>query len=170
MPPQPLPPPDPPPGDPRRTPGDVVRAGQRTLERPPSERYGAPEPEPSRGGSPAKALVGAIVPALVGGGLLVLFAAPLAVAEPLVVVALVLGLATGVGTRLGGGDRVPVPRRRAIAIGAALGSVALAEVVVWQLALGEGGVLPFLDYQWLVFGPTTALQPVAAGLAAWATA
>ena len=84
--------------------------------------------------------------------------------------ALLLGLATGAGRRLGGGTRVPVPRRRAIAVAAALAAVALAEIVVWQLALGEGGVLPFLDYQWLVFGPIAILQPVAAGLAAWSTA
>jgi hypothetical protein len=100
----------------------------------------------------------------------VLLASPLAVVEPLVVVALLLGLGTGVGTRLGGGSRVPVPRRRAIAVVAALAAVALAEVVVWQLALGEGGVLPFLDYEWLAFGPIAILQPVAAGLAARATA
>ena len=99
-----------------------------------------------------------------------LLASPLAVVEPLVLVALLLGLGTGAGTRLGGGSRVPVPRRRAIAVVAALAAVALAEIVVWQLALGEGGVLPFLDYQWLVFGPIAILQPVAAGLAAWATA
>ena len=99
-----------------------------------------------------------------------LLASPLAVVEPLVVVALLLGLGTGTGTRLGGGSRVPVRRRRAIAIMAVLAAVVLAEIVVWRLALGEGGVLPFLDYQWLVFGPIAILQPVAAGLAAWATA
>jgi hypothetical protein len=148
----------------------VVRATQRTLERPPSERYVAAEAQPSASGSLPRALAGAVGPAVLGAGLLVLLASPLAVAEPLVIVALLLGLGTGFGTRLGGGSRVPVQRRRAIAVVAALAAVTLAEVVGWQLALGEGGVLPFPDYQWLVFGPTAVLQPVAAGLAAWATA
>ena len=147
-----------------------MRPSQRTLERPPSERYASAAAAPSPGGSLPRALIGAVGPATIGGGLLVLLASPLAVVEPLVVVALLLGLGTGVGARLGGGSRVPVPRRRAIAVVAALAAVALAEIVVWRLALGEGGVLPFLDYQWLVFGPIAILQPVAAGLAAWATA
>jgi hypothetical protein len=140
------------------------------LERPPSERYAPTDSERSPSGSLPRALAGAVGPAAIGAGLLVLLASPLAVAEPLVVVALLLGLGTGIGTRLGGGNRVPVPRRRAIAVVAAVAAVAVAEVVVWLLALGEGGVLPLLDYQWLVFGPVALLQPVAAGLAAWATA
>lgn len=115
-------------------------------------------------------LVGAVGPAAIGGGLLVLLGSPLAVSEPLVVVALLLGLGTGFGARLGGGSRVPIRRRRAIAVTAAIVAVAIAEIAIWQLALGEGGVLPFLDYQWLVFGPSAVLQPVAASLAAWATA
>ena len=86
------------------------------------------------------------------------------------VVALMLGLGTGAGTRLGGGSRVAVRRRRTVAVGAALAAVVLAEIVVWQLALGQGGVLPFLEFQWQVFGPVAVLQPLAAGLAAWATA
>ncbi len=159
-----------PPEAPRPTPGEVVRPSQRTLERPPSERYGPAEAPAVPRGSLPKAIAGAVVPAGIGGAFLVLLASPLAVVEPLVVVALLLGLGTGIGARLGGGHRVPVPRRRAIAVVAALAAVAVAEIVVWQLALGEGGVLPFLDYQWLVFGPLAILQPVAAGLAAWATA
>ena len=147
-----------------------MRPSQRTLERPPSERYATTETARSPGGSLPKALAGAVGPAAIGGGLLVLLASPLAVVEPLVVVALLLGLGTGAGARLGGGSRVPGPRRRAIAVVAALAAVTLAEILVWQLALGEGGVLPFLDYQWLVFGPIAILQPAAAGLAAWATA
>ena len=65
---------------------------------------------------------------------------------------------------------MPTGRRRTIAVAVALAGVAVAELVVWQLALREGGVLPFLDYQWLVFGPIAVLQPPVAALAAWATA
>lgn len=157
----------------RPTPGEVVRPAQRMLERPPSGRYvpsGGTEPSSARSGSLARALVGAIVPAAVGAIVLVVLASPLAVSEPLVVVALLLGLATGGGARLGGGGAVTVGRRRDLAVVVAVAAVAVAEVVVWQLALGEGGVLPFFDYQWTVFGPVALLQPLAAGLAAWATA
>jgi hypothetical protein len=158
------------PGEVGPSPCEVVRTPQRQLERPPSERYGAAAAPASPTGSVARAVVGAVGPAAVGAGLLVVLGSPLAIAEPLVVVALLLGLAAGAGARLGGGSRVAVPRRRAIAVTAAIAAVAVAEVVVWLLALAEGGVLPFLDYQWLVFGPAAFLQPVAAGLAAWATA
>lgn len=156
---------------PRPTPGEVVRPSQRALERPPSERYGtAAEAAPAASGSVLRSVVGAVGPAAIGGALLVLFGSPLAVSEPLVVVALLLGLGAGFGARLGGGSRVPVPRRRAIAVAVALAGVAIAEIVVWRLALGEGGVLPFFDYQWLVFGPIALLQPFAAGLAALSAA
>jgi hypothetical protein len=153
------------------TPGEVVPPTQRALVRPPSDRYAATaEAAATPSGSPARALLGAVGPAAIGCLLLVLLGSPLAVSEPLVIVALVLGLGTGVGTRLGGGSRVAPWRRRAIAVTAALASVALAEVAVWQLALGEGGVLPFLDYQGTVFGPIAVLQPIVAATAAWATA
>jgi hypothetical protein len=141
------------------------------LERPPSERYAAfAARAPGPTGSVPRALGGAVVPAAIGGVLLVLLGSPLAASEPLVLVALLLGLGTGLGTRLGGGTRVPAGRRRTIAVGAALASVAVAEVVVWRLAIGEGGVLPFLDYQLTVFGPIAALQPPVAAVAAWAAA
>lgn len=156
----------------RPTPGEVIRPRQRTLERPPSERYAdaAADDGPTLSGSAIRASIGALGPAAIGGLVLVMFASPLAVSEPLVLVALLLGLGTGVGARLGGGTRVPVRRRRTMAVAAALGAVVLAELAVWQLALGEGGVLPFFDYQWLVFGPVAVLQPIVAGSAAWATA
>ena len=157
---------------PRPTPGEVVRPSQRTLEHPPSERYAtAPvDAHTTPSGSAFRAAIGALGPAVIGGVLLVLFASPLAVSEPLVIVALLLGIGAGLGARFGGGKRVPVRRRRAIAVAVALGTVIVAELAVWQLALGEGGVLPFLDYQWLVFGPVAILQPIVAGSAAWAAA
>jgi hypothetical protein len=150
-------------------PGEVVRPAQRALDRPPSERYAA-ETAPTPSGSLPRALVGGAVPAAIGGVVLVAIGSVLAVSEPLVIVALLLGLVTGVGTRLGGGTRVPIGRRRTIAVAAALTAVGLAEVAIWQLALGQGGVLSFLDYQGLVFGPIAVLQPIVAGTAAWATA
>jgi hypothetical protein len=52
----------------------------------------------------------------------------------------------------------------------ALIAVAVAEFIVWRLALAEGGVLSLVDYEAQVFGPVAILQPVAAALAAWASA
>jgi hypothetical protein len=149
----------------------VVRPAHRPLQRPPSDRYAAAaETAPDPSGSVPRALVGAVGPAAIGAVLLVLLGSPLALSEPLVIVAVLLGLGTGAGTRLGGGTLVPTRRRRAIAVVVALLAVALAELAVWQLAIGQGGVLPFLDYQGLVFGPIAVLQPIVAGTAAWATA
>lgn len=167
----PAPPPPPPDATPQPTPGEVVRPAQRPLERPPSERYATKvgaAPPPS--GSVLRAILGAAVPAAIGGGLLVLLASPLALSEPLVVVALLVGLGTGRGAHFGGGTLVGHRRRRTIGVWFAVAAVALAEVVVWRLAIGEGGVLSFAEYQWLAFGPIAVLQPVAAGLAAWAAA
>jgi hypothetical protein len=88
----------------------------------------------------------------------------MALSEPLVLVAVLLGAVTGLGTRLGGGTSVPVRQRRAIAVAVALIAVAVAEFIVWRLALAEGGVLGFVDYQLQVFGPVAILQPIAAGM------
>ena len=163
--------PQPPADDGRPTPGEVVRPAQRALDRPPSERYaGAAETAPTPSGSLPRALVGAVAPAAIGGVVLVVLGSVVAISEPLVIVALLLGLGTGVGTRRGGGTWVPIGRRRAIGVVAALAVVGLAEVAIWQLAIGQGGVLSFLDYQGLVFGPIAVLQPIVAGTAAWATA
>jgi hypothetical protein len=171
----------PPPGGPPGRPGEVVpAAARRVLDRAPSERYaaaasasavaadGAAEWPPS--GSAPRAAVGAIVPAAIGAAILVILASPLALAEPLVAVALVAGLVTGLGARWGGGSAVARGRRRSIAVVLALVAIGVAEVLVWRLALAEGGVLSFLDYELQVFGPLAVLQPLAAGLAAWAAA
>jgi hypothetical protein len=155
-----------------QAPGETVPSSvRRVLDRPPSERYGtetAAEPAPS--GSLARAAVFAILAAAAGVAILVEIGSPMALSEPLVVVAAILGLATGIATRLGGGTLVPRRRRRALATAVALVAVGVAEFIVWRLALSEGGVLGFVDYQLQVFGPVVILQPVAAAIAAWATA
>jgi len=154
------------------SPGETVPSTvRRVLDRPPSERYGAEEPAPrARTGSLPRAAVFAILAAAVGAAILVEVASPMALSEPLVVVAALLGVATGVATRLGAGTSVPAGRRRALAVVVALAAVAVAEFIVWRLALAEGGVLGFVDYQLEVFGPIAILQPGAAGIAAAATA
>lgn len=156
----------------RPTTGEVVpKAVRRTLDRPPSERYRGIDgdgPSATPSGSGRRALAGALVPGIVGGGLLVLFGSPLSLSEPLVAVALALGIGTGLGARRGGGSRVPARRRKTLAVAVAVIAVVAAELVVWRLALAEGGVLGFTDYELQAFGPVSILQPLAAALAAWA--
>jgi hypothetical protein len=121
-------------------------------------------------GSTVRAIVGAAVAGLAGAAVVVILASPLALSGPLVVVALITGLAAGRGVRWGGGARVSTQRRRAIATAMVVAAIAAAQVVVWQLAIAEGGVLPFGEYLLQVFGPVAPLELVAAGLAAWASA
>jgi hypothetical protein len=154
-----------------RVPGETVPAAtRRTLDRPPSERYGVDTAAPEPSGSFAGAVVAALVAALAGGALLVVFASPLAMSEPLVLVALAVGVVAGRGTRWGGGTVVHVPRRRAIASIVVLLVLASAQVVIWRLAIGEGGVLPLVDYLLTVFGPVVPLELVVGTVAAWAAA
>ena len=158
----------------RSSPGEVVPPGRRVLAHPPSDRYAATDAPPdvlaSPTGSLARAAVGAIIPAGIGAAILIVLASPLALVEPLVVVAVLLGLVAGAGARWGGGTATPRSRRRLIAVVVGVLAVAVAEFIVWRLALAEGGVLPFADYALQVFGPVTILQPLSAALAAWATA
>ena len=153
-------------------PGETVPPTvRRVLDRPPSERYaGEVATGPAPTGSLARAAVFAILAAVPGAAILVEIGSPMALSEPLVLIAAGLGVATGIATRIGGGTGVPVGRRRMLAVAVALVAVGIAEFIVWRLALAEGGVLGFVDYQLQVFGPVAVLQPVAAGLAAWATA
>ena len=157
----------------RRAAGEVVPPTvRRTLPRAPSERYAGLESEDGSAtpptGSMRRALVVALVPGVVGGGLLVLFGSPLAIPEALVAIALALGVATGLAARRGGGSRVPLRRRKTLAVAVAVVAVFVAELVVWRLALAQGGDLGFADYQLQAFGPVAILQPIAAALAAWA--
>ena len=155
----------------RRVPGETVPAAtRRTLDRPPSERYGGDTAPPEPSGSWAHAVVAAVVPALAGVALLVVLASPLAMSEPLVLVALAVGVAVGRGARWGGGTAVPAPQRRAIASIVVLIALAGAQVVIWRLAIGEGGVLPLVDYLLTVFGPVAPLELVVGTVAAWAAA
>jgi hypothetical protein len=156
---------------PNPVPGETVPpAARRTLERPPSDRYAIREPESDRSGSTARTITGAAVPSLAGAAILIVLASPLALSEPLVLVALATGLAVGRGARWGGGRAVSTQRRRAIASAAVLLAIAVAQVAIWQLAIAEGGVLPLGDYLLQVFGPVVPLELVAGGAAAWASA
>jgi len=156
--------PDPVPGE------TVLPAARHRLEHPPSDRFAAAQREPDRGGSTVRAIAGAAAAGLAGAAILVILASPLALSEPLVLIALVTGLVAGRAARWGGGQAVSSRRRRAIAAAIVLVAIAAAQVVVWELAIAEGGVLPLGDYLVAVFGPVAPLELVAAGVAAWASA
>ncbi len=156
---------------PKPVPGEtVLPAARRRLERPPSDRFAIREPETARTGSTVRAIVGAAVASLAGAAILAILASPLALSEPLVLVALLTGLVAGRGARWGGGRVVSTRRRRVIATSIVLAAIAGVQVAVWQLAIAEGGVLPLGDYLVEVFGPVAPLEIVAGGVAAWATA
>jgi hypothetical protein len=151
--------------------GEAVPAAvRRRLEHPPSDRFVVPSPEPDVSGSLPRTVAGAALASLAGAVLLVVLASPLAVSEPLVLVALVTGILAGRGARWGGGRVVSRQRRRAIATVAVVLGIAAAQVAIWQLAIAEGGVLPLGEYLVAVFGPVAPLELIAGGAAAWATA
>jgi hypothetical protein len=156
---------------PNPVPGETLPpAARRRLEHPPSDRFAVSDLEPESTGSLVRAIVGAAVSSLAGAATIVILASPLALSEPLVLVALVTGLIAGRAARSGGGRAVSRRSRRTIAAAIVLGAIAGAQIVVWQLALSEGGVLPLGEYLLQVFGPVAPLELVAAGAAAWATA
>jgi hypothetical protein len=151
--------------------GEAVPAAvRRRLEHPPSDRFVVPSPEADVNGSLPRTVAGAALPSLAGAVLLVVLASPLAVSEPLVLVALLTGIVAGRGAKWGGGRVVSRQRRRAIATVAVVLGIAAAQVAIWQLAIGEGGVLPLGEYLVAVFGPVAPLELIAGGAAAWATA
>jgi hypothetical protein len=162
----------------RSTPGEQVPAERRLLDRPPSERYARVRSEAdedegldsARAGSIVRVLVGAVVAGVVGGATLIVLASPLALSEPLVIVAGLAGIAIGLAARWGAGSIVNRTRAKRIAAVVAALTIVVVEVVVWQLALAQGGVLPLVDYLAETFGLVVPLELVAAVVGAWATA
>jgi hypothetical protein len=161
-----------------RVPGEhVPPEARRLLDRPPGDRYlrradadQGEESESERGGSVVRLLVAAILAAAIGGAVSIVLASPLAISEPLVIVAGLGGIATGLAARWGGGSAVSRSRSRRIAVAIALLAVVIVQVAVWQLATAQGGVLPLVDYLAETFGLVVPLEFVAAAIGAWATA
>ena len=132
----------------------------------PWSRPGTNRPRP-RGASVARGLALAIVAAIVGGVAIVLLGGIVAVTAGLVVVAAATGWGVGVALRLGAGDRIAPRRRVVVAVILALAAVLVAQLGLWQYALREGGVLPFLDYLGEVYGPLVLLEAAGAAVVAW---
>lgn len=66
------------------------------------------------------------------------------------------------------GEGRPVARRNVawIAVGLAIGAVAVASVATWVVARGEGGTLGLVDYLLETFGAFVPGEAIVAGLAA----
>jgi hypothetical protein len=159
---------------------------RRTLDRPPSERYGeasggevAPgsaadlglDARGSKGEAPSGAL-GASRPEIAAGLtavatalLLVVLGGALASTSGLLFLAGVGGAFIGLLTA--GSTRSQRSRRR-LAIGLALAAVVAGAIGIWLVALGQGGTLEIVEFLWATTGilfPIVAL--VAALAAAW---
>jgi hypothetical protein len=141
---------------------------KRRLARAPGERFSGPDAGAAerRAGSIPRGIAAAAGVGLVGAALLVLLAGPLAADTPLVVVGLLTGAVVGEAIQRGTADAMDPGHRRIVALAIALAAIGGAEVVVWQLALAEGGVLPLLTYLLDTFGPIAPLTIVAAVAAA----
>ena len=158
--------------------GDAKGPGERRLDRPPSDRYGVTdepavppgsgEPGAAGQGSRPRALVSAIA-AAAGGGLMITVAGGLlTMTAGLVVIAALLGWVVGALVGLGASASPDRQRRRVLAVGLAIGGVALGQVGLWLLARQEGGTLDPVAYLAEVFGALVPLElALAAGFAWW---
>jgi hypothetical protein len=117
-----------------------------------------------------RGLAYAAIVAVIGALAIVVLGGVLTLTGGLFAVAAVIGYATAWALRLGAGSTLERRRRAYLALGLALGSVALGQLGLWLYALTEGGVLPLIDYLGEVFGPLVPIQAVIAGVVAWVTA
>lgn len=131
---------------------------RRLLDRPPSERYAA-APEVAPGSGTARRALRAIGAALAGAVVVALLGGPLSVTLGLIGVAAVIGWAIGSLARPSLG----------LAVGLAVGSVALGLVGIWLYARLEGGVLGLPEYLAAVQGPMVVVELAVAGLVAAGT-
>ena len=147
-------PPAPPATSARPEPGEP----RRVLDHPPSERYAA-APPPAADPMGASSALRAVLVALVGAAIVTFLGGPLSVTIGIVGVAAVIGWVIGSIVR----------PSLVLAVGLAIGSIALGLVGVWLFAGLEGGVLSLPDYLGQVHGPLVVIELAVAGLVAAAT-
>ena len=162
--------PAPQPGDrPPEAKGPTVR---RQLEVPPSQRY----VQTARGTAAGSEQGGPslVRGALIGGSVALFLALVLVVlgglftfTAGLIVVAVFLGRLTAVGVNAGAGEAGSQASRLAIAVGASLAAIAVAQVGLWLWAGVEGGRLGLFDFLGEVYGALVPLQFLLAGGTAW---
>jgi hypothetical protein len=144
--------------------------GERRLERPPSDRYRAAEPDdgpesPATGSGralafgSAAAILGAVTITIAGG--------IATITAGLLVIAAVVGWTVAVAVSTGARAAVAPSTVRRLAIVLAVASVGFGQVGLWLLGLNEGGVLALIDYLAEVFGVLVPLELAIAGLVAW---
>jgi hypothetical protein len=165
--------------DPTPPPTETTAAaspGERRLAHPPSDRYRDIEIEAEAAGLPDPAasvprgLAVSLVIGIVGAAAIVFLGGVLAVTFGLLVIAGTTGLAVSQGLRVGAREHLSARRRTGLAVGFALGAVALGQLGLWLYARTEGGVLAPLDYLWEVYGILVPLEFAAAAAAAWLSA
>ncbi len=150
--------------------------GERRLAHPPSDRYRAaaaasPTAETlDPAASVPRGIAIAATVALLGALAIVLLGGVMTVTIGLVIVAGTTGWGVATGLRFGAGGQLQPRRRVVAAVALAVGSVALAQLGLWQYARSEGGVLPPLEYLAEVFGLVVPLQFGAAAVVAWLVA
>jgi hypothetical protein len=132
---------------------------RRRLDHPPSDRYATPPPDDALDGLPSQRVIRALAAAVIGAAVMTLLGGPLSVTVGLLGIAAVTGWAVGSLARPSLG----------LAVGIALGSVAVGLVGIWLFARFEGGVLGLPDYLAAVHGLLVPLEFAVAGLVAAAT-
>lgn len=167
--------------------------GERRLDHPPSERYGAtpaagggiatprasdtaPPPTASgvsavsgatSGGTPARGIAFGAIAGIAGAALIVVFGGALAVSAGLLVVASAVGYAVGLATLIGSADTLHGAVRPWTAAGLAALGVLLGQVGLWLFARAEGGVLAPIDYLAQTFGLLVPVEVLLAAVVAW---
>ena len=153
-----------------RDPGE--RRPARTLDHAPSDRYREDEPPQDDVAPPppvARAIVFALLTAVVGSIAIAIAGGRLTITAGLLVIAAVLGYVVAVvlTTALGTNRSVGPNGRRGTAAAIALLSVALGQLGLWLIARNEGGVLAPIDYLADVFGLLVPAEFALAGAVAW---
>jgi hypothetical protein len=131
---------------------------RRVLDHPPSDRYAAAPPRAAEATADNGTLRAFLV-AIVGAAIVAFLGGPLSVTIGLVGVAAVIGWVIGSIVR----------PSLALAVGLAMGSIALGLVGIWLFAGLEGGVLSLPDYLGQVQGQLVVIELAVAGLVAAAT-
>ena len=144
-----------------RAPATPPEPGERgrQLDRPPSDRYVASAPTPPTQSPAGTRATQGILAALIGAAVITVLGGPLSVTFGLIGVAAVIGWAIGSSVRPSLG----------LAVGLAIGSIALGLVGIWLVARLEGGVLSLPDYLAQVQGPLVAIEIAVAALVAAGT-
>lgn len=146
------------------------------LERPPSDRYGQPEPSeepaPTPEGpldrpSPQRGLAFGLIGAGIGGAILAVFGGAFAYSAGLLVVCFFLGRIVGYMVRAGALDSLSSSARVSIAVLLSVGAITVAQVVIWLWALTQGGTLGFAEFLLQTFGPLVPLEYMVGTITAW---